>query len=76
MSHRLSALLNPTSVALVGASNNPARIGGMPLDLLGSRATKGAGRAAVRLPGRADPVKVDLAMQRGCIFDLQTMEQQ
>lgn len=34
MSHRLSALLNPTSVALVGASNNPARIGGMPLDLL------------------------------------------
>jgi acyl-CoA synthetase (NDP forming) len=34
MSHRLSALLNPSSVALVGASNNPARIGGMPLDLL------------------------------------------
>ena len=34
MSHRLSALLNPSSVALIGASNNPARIGGMPLDLL------------------------------------------
>lgn len=34
MSHRLSALLNPSSVAFIGASNNPARIGGMPLDLL------------------------------------------
>src|SRR5690606_35008373 len=25
---------NPSSVALIGASNHPARIGGMPLDLL------------------------------------------
>lgn len=31
MSHRLESLLNPTSIAIIGASNNPARIGGMPL---------------------------------------------
>ncbi len=29
--HRLDPLLNPASIAVVGASNNPARIGGMPL---------------------------------------------
>ena len=29
--HRLQPLLNPTSIAIVGASNNPARIGGMPI---------------------------------------------
>lgn len=29
--HRLHPLLNPASIAVVGASNNPARIGGMPL---------------------------------------------
>lgn len=29
--HRLEPLLNPTSIAVVGASNNAARIGGMPL---------------------------------------------
>ena len=29
--HRLTPLLNPTSIAVVGASNNAARIGGMPL---------------------------------------------
>lgn len=34
MSHRLSPLLEPRSIAMIGASNNPARIGGMPLDLL------------------------------------------
>ncbi|MES2260309.1 MAG: acetate--CoA ligase family protein [Pseudomonadota bacterium] len=34
MSHRLSPLLQPRSIAMIGASNNPARIGGMPLDLL------------------------------------------
>ena len=34
MSHRLSPLLQPGSIAMIGASNNPARIGGMPLDLL------------------------------------------
>lgn len=34
MSHRLSPLLQPHSIAMIGASNNPARIGGMPLDLL------------------------------------------
>ena len=34
MSHRLSPLLQPVSIAMIGASNNPARIGGMPLDLL------------------------------------------
>lgn len=34
MSARLEPLLNPGSIALIGASNNPGRIGGMPLDLL------------------------------------------
>lgn len=34
MFHRLSPLLQPRSIAMIGASNNPARIGGMPLDLL------------------------------------------
>lgn len=34
MSHRLSPLLEPQSIAVIGASNNPARIGGMPLQLL------------------------------------------
>jgi acetate---CoA ligase (ADP-forming) len=34
MTHRLSPLLQPRSIAMIGASNNPARIGGMPLDLL------------------------------------------
>lgn len=29
--HRLSPLLNPQSIAIIGASNNAARIGGMPL---------------------------------------------
>ena len=29
--HRLSPLLNPGSIAVVGASNNASRIGGMPL---------------------------------------------
>ena len=29
--HRLDALLNPQSIAVIGASNNGARIGGMPL---------------------------------------------
>ncbi len=29
--HRLEPLLNPASIAVVGASNNAARIGGMPL---------------------------------------------
>ncbi|MBS0610485.1 MAG: CoA-binding protein, partial [Proteobacteria bacterium] len=29
--HRLEPLLNPASIAIVGASNHPARIGGMPL---------------------------------------------
>ena len=29
--HRLEPLLNPASIAIVGASSNPARIGGMPL---------------------------------------------
>ena len=34
MSHRLSPLLQPASIAMIGASNNPSRIGGMPLELL------------------------------------------
>ena len=34
MTHRLDPLLQPRSIALIGASNNPGRIGGMPLDLL------------------------------------------
>ena len=29
--HRLEPLLNPASIAIVGASNNAARIGGMPI---------------------------------------------
>lgn len=33
--HRLEPLLNPRSIAIVGASNNPARIGGMPIAHLG-----------------------------------------
>jgi len=32
--HRLDPLLRPASIALIGASTNPGRIGGMPLDLL------------------------------------------
>ncbi|MBK0393706.1 acetate--CoA ligase family protein [Ramlibacter algicola] len=34
MTHRLDPLLAPRSIAMVGASNNAGRIGGMPLDLL------------------------------------------
>lgn len=34
MSHRLTPLLEPRSIAVIGASNNPSRIGGMPLQLL------------------------------------------
>ena len=34
MAHRLDALLAPRSIAMIGASSNPARIGGMPLDLM------------------------------------------
>lgn len=34
MAHRLDPLLNPRSIALIGASSNSGRIGGMPLDLL------------------------------------------
>ncbi len=34
MAHRLDPLLAPRSIALIGASANAARIGGMPLDLM------------------------------------------
>ncbi|OZI76480.1 acetate--CoA ligase family protein [Bordetella genomosp. 2] len=34
MTHRLEPLLNPASIALIGASGDAGRIGGMPLDLL------------------------------------------
>jgi len=34
MAHRLDPLLQPRSIALIGASANAARIGGMPLDLM------------------------------------------
>ncbi|MEG3059906.1 MAG: acetate--CoA ligase family protein [Comamonas sp.] len=34
MSHALTPLLAPRSIALIGASSNAGRIGGMPLDLL------------------------------------------
>lgn len=34
MRHRLAPLLEPRSIAFVGASNNAGRIGGMPIDLL------------------------------------------
>jgi len=34
MTHRLEPLLNPASIALIGASGNAGRIGGLPLDLL------------------------------------------
>ncbi|MFK4047713.1 CoA-binding protein, partial [Roseomonas mucosa] len=32
--HRLEPLINPHSIAILGASENPARVGGMPLRLL------------------------------------------
>lgn len=34
MTSRLDPLLNPRSIAMIGASSNPGRIGGMPLELL------------------------------------------
>lgn len=34
MAHRLDPLLNPQSIAIVGASDDAGRIGGMPIDLL------------------------------------------
>lgn len=34
MTHKLDPLLQPRSIAMVGASNQAGRIGGMPLDLL------------------------------------------
>ena len=34
MAHKLEPLLSPTSIAIIGASDNPGRIGGMPIDLL------------------------------------------
>lgn len=34
MDNRLENLLNPKSIAIVGASNHPGRIGGMPIELL------------------------------------------
>ncbi len=34
MTHRLDPLLNPQSIAMIGASADAGRIGGMPLDLL------------------------------------------
>ncbi|WP_291380480.1 MULTISPECIES: acetate--CoA ligase family protein [Achromobacter] len=34
MTSRLDPLLNPRSIAMIGASANPGRIGGMPLELL------------------------------------------
>ncbi|MBO9680278.1 MAG: acetate--CoA ligase family protein [Acidovorax sp.] len=40
--HRLEPLLNPASIAVVGASNNPARIGGMPLAHLTKFGYRGA----------------------------------
>lgn len=40
--HRLEPLLNPQSIAVIGASNNPARIGGMPLAHLTKFGYRGA----------------------------------
>ncbi|MBV6306449.1 acetate--CoA ligase family protein [Candidimonas humi] len=34
MTHRLEPLLNPSSIAIIGASTDPGRIGGMPIELL------------------------------------------
>jgi len=34
MAHRLDPLLNPQSIAIIGASDDAGRIGGMPIDLL------------------------------------------
>lgn len=34
MAHRLTPLLNPASIAIVGATTDPGRIGGMPLEHL------------------------------------------
>ncbi|MFC6284932.1 MULTISPECIES: acetate--CoA ligase family protein [Polaromonas] len=42
MSHRLSQLMEPQSIALIGASTNAGRIGGMPLELLQHFGYKGA----------------------------------
>lgn len=42
MTHRLDPLLAPRSIAMVGASNNAGRIGGMPLDLLRHFGFRGA----------------------------------
>ena len=40
--HRLEPLLNPASIAVVGASDNAARIGGMPLAHLTTFGYQGA----------------------------------
>lgn len=40
--HRLEPLLNPASIAIVGASNNAARIGGMPIAHLTTFGYQGA----------------------------------
>lgn len=42
MPHRLEPLLNPASIAVIGASNNPSRIGGMPLAHLTRHGYQGA----------------------------------
>src|SRR5690625_3824327 len=34
MNNNIEYLLNPGSIAFIGASNNPGRIGGMPIELL------------------------------------------
>ncbi len=34
MSERLGCLLDPQSITIIGATNNPGRIGGMPLDMM------------------------------------------
>lgn len=42
MSHRLTPLLEPRSITLIGASKDAGRIGGMPLDLLRHFSYEGA----------------------------------
>lgn len=41
MSKHLGSLLDPQSIAVIGATNNPGRIGGMPLDMMSHFGFKG-----------------------------------
>lgn len=66
MTHALDRLFQPESVAIIGASDNPGRIGGRPLRYLLQAGFKGAlypvnpGRATVQgVPAYADIAQID-----------------